>query len=700
MPRFSDALIRSALVIGIALVGASPQGARAEPPADGTKPKVLAMAVGNLGQVDPAKMLTPEDERMVLACLEGLTTLDPTTGKAVPAAAESWTTSADGKVWTFKLRSVKWARQFGKTLDVKEDVTAGDFVAAWNRLLDPDTRSPNAHILDCIPDAKVLASESVRGAALDRLANEVVLRVTKDWKTLKGENVIEFLTDDALEARRWMASINDPAVREFLGWKDADTPYQGVKAKKLVEVLRAESKKSVAATAEAKAHLGIDRGYFAKDDKTLVIQVPGLSPWLPALLARGPLVALRASWLETKREGYFRAGAVFCNGPFIAACDLCRAMSGDNDKNLFKLIYHKNPHHWNAASLPIDQVTCYVNEVWDELLRIYEKGDIQWISSSAFLNPDDYARMLASKLPGFKVKDKVKDKEGARKDEGLMKVAGDTFEAPGGGICFVRIRCTPPFDKADVRRALASLIKPDELVKQWQLGLAPTTRRMVQPRVAGAAPTIRLPSFDPSLVRKLYGEKKRLVDDWISIACESSESTIAAAIKKSWETAKLPDEATVDVPEDLRRRIDSGLWHAAIATWHPATDDPLALLAAFTTGNSLGGAMWSNATYDALIKAATDVAGFLAAPDPVLKDVATLKGPIAGASAANLASLETLRQALLAEAESILLEEAVVVPLWTTVDRGIAKSTVRGLPKGERIRSVLDVTPLQSIRIN
>lgn len=701
MPRVPDPLARLALVAVLACACTSPARIEADPPADAAKPKTLVIAVGNLGQIDPAHMLTPQDERMVLACFEGLTTLDWTTGKAKPAAAESWSTSPDGKTWTFKLRPVKWTKQFGKGVEVKDEVSAADFVAAWNRLLDPDTQSPNAHILDGIPDAKVLAGESVRGASLDKLANEISARIGKNARTLKGDEVIAFLTDEGLEARRFMASIADPAVLEFLAWKDENTPYQGVKAQKLIAVLRAESKKSVLATTEARAHLGIDRGYYAKDDKTLVIEVPGPSPWLPALLARGPLVALRASWYEMKRENYFLRNQVFCNGPFLADCDLIRHMSGDEERNLYKLVYHKNPSYWNAAAVTVDHVTCHVNEVLDEVLRKYAAGEIHWLSSTAF-HPEDFARLLATKAPGFQPRTKEKDKEGARRDEAFAKIAPDTFEAAGGGICFVRVRCTPPFDSADARRGLASLLKSDVLVKSWLQGLAPPTRRFVQPRIAGAAATIRLPSFDAANARKLYGDKKRLDGDWISVACETEESAVADAMVKAWKTGGIPDEATtwVGLAQDVRRRISMGTWNLSISCWQPAYDDPFALLGGFTTGNPVGATMWSNATYDALLKAAVDVAGFLSAPDPVLKSLPALKGPMASASAASLPSLEALRQALLSEAESILLEEAVVIPLWTTVDRGLAKPCVHGLPKGGGARSVLDVTPLQSITLD
>lgn len=50
---------------------------------------------------------------------------------------------------------------------------------------------------------------------------------------------------------------------------------------------------------------------------------------------------------------------------------------------------------------------------------------------------------------------------------------------------------------------------------------------------------------------------------------------------------------------------------------------------------------------------------------------------------------------MLAEAEAILLDAAIVVPLWVPVDTGFVAAGVRGLParRGWGLRSALDVVP-------
>ena len=76
---------------------------------------------------------------------EGLTT-SAIDGSIVPGVAASWDTSQDGKTWTFHLRKeARWSNG--------EPVTAGDFVYAWRREVDPKTGSEYSQALAPIENA-------------------------------------------------------------------------------------------------------------------------------------------------------------------------------------------------------------------------------------------------------------------------------------------------------------------------------------------------------------------------------------------------------------------------------------------------------------------------------------------------------------------------------------------------------------------
>jgi len=92
--------------------------------------------------LDPSHVQGVPEHRLYMALFEGLTTYDPETSKAVPGIAESWTTSADGKTVTFKLRKSVWSD--GKPL------TAKDFVNGWIRTLKPDTAAEYAYMIGMV----------------------------------------------------------------------------------------------------------------------------------------------------------------------------------------------------------------------------------------------------------------------------------------------------------------------------------------------------------------------------------------------------------------------------------------------------------------------------------------------------------------------------------------------------------------------
>ena len=84
--------------------------------------------------LDPAKAAAPPETDIVRAVFEGLTTIDPRSLEPRAAAAESWESDDEAKVWTFHLRKgLKWSNG--------DDLTAEDFVRGFSRLAGkaPDT---------------------------------------------------------------------------------------------------------------------------------------------------------------------------------------------------------------------------------------------------------------------------------------------------------------------------------------------------------------------------------------------------------------------------------------------------------------------------------------------------------------------------------------------------------------------------------
>ena len=95
--------------------------------------------------LDPQRARSNESQTILRDLCEGLTTLDKTAAVA-PGVASEWTTSPDGKTYTFKLRpDARWSNG--------DRVVAADFVAALRRLVDPATASGYAQFIDAVVNA-------------------------------------------------------------------------------------------------------------------------------------------------------------------------------------------------------------------------------------------------------------------------------------------------------------------------------------------------------------------------------------------------------------------------------------------------------------------------------------------------------------------------------------------------------------------
>jgi len=123
--------------------------------------------------VDPHKTSTVYEANVLRDLFEGLVMQDAKTN-LIPGAAESWTISDDGKVYTFKLRQ-------GAVWSDGSPVTADDFVYSFHRLEDPATAAEYASMLFPIVNAEQVNTgkakpEEMGVKAIDANTLEVTLK--------------------------------------------------------------------------------------------------------------------------------------------------------------------------------------------------------------------------------------------------------------------------------------------------------------------------------------------------------------------------------------------------------------------------------------------------------------------------------------------------------------------------------------------
>jgi oligopeptide transport system substrate-binding protein len=123
--------------------------------------------------LDPHKTSTVYEAHLLRDLFEGLVMQDATAG-LIPGAAESWTISPDGTVYTFKLRpDGVWSNG--------DPVTADDFVYSFRRLQDPATAAEYASMLYVLKNGEEVNTgkakpETLGVRALDPKTLEVTLK--------------------------------------------------------------------------------------------------------------------------------------------------------------------------------------------------------------------------------------------------------------------------------------------------------------------------------------------------------------------------------------------------------------------------------------------------------------------------------------------------------------------------------------------
>lgn len=207
MPRFIAPLFLA--LAGCLFVACSPRETPAE---EGIRTKTLL--IGNAaepGTLDPhlASILT--DQIIINTLFEGLTVLDEASTQPLPAAAESWESSADGLTWTFHLRAgLAWSN--GNPL------VADDFIQAWRRALNPAFAADNAWYLFAIKNA-----EAYNAGQLDDVSQLGIAAPDDRTIILTLEQPTPYLP--ALVSLPAWFPLNPPTLEKFGAMTQRGTPW-------------------------------------------------------------------------------------------------------------------------------------------------------------------------------------------------------------------------------------------------------------------------------------------------------------------------------------------------------------------------------------------------------------------------------------------------------------------------------------------
>jgi oligopeptide transport system substrate-binding protein len=366
-------------------------------------------------------------------------------------------------------------------------------------------------------------------------------------------------------------------------------------------------------------------GISAPDARTLVLRLERPVAYFLDLLAlptffpvhRHSVEALQAADPALWQTRWSRPDTLVSNGPFVLAL----RRPGD------RMRFARNAHYWGADEVAFDTVDALALSHWGTALNLYLSGAVDWIDGM----------LPAAVVPQLRGRE-------------------DFLRTPYLGTYFLRVNTTrPPLDDARVRRALALTIPRAAICDAvLQAGQAPLTTIVpwggigdyVSPRsfaedVKAARALLREAGYGPE------GEEFPP----IALHYNTSEShrDIAEVVAAAW-AKELQIEVALENQEwkvylDTQAQLE---YDVSRSSWIADYPDPIGFLKIFTTANENNRTGWSNAAFDALITAA--------------------EGAPPG----------TQRNALMAEAEDLLLEELPVLPVYSYVTQNLVNARLGG----------------------
>ncbi len=135
---------------------------------------------------------------------------------------------------------------------------------------------------------------------------------------------------------------------------------------------------------------------------------------------------------------------------------------------------------------------------------------------------------------------------------------------------------------------------------------------------------------------------------------DDAPQKVAQVLKEEWETALpgLTVNLTVEPKKQRVQDMQDGNFEIALTRWGPDYADPMTYLSMWVTGNSNNYGLWSNAEYDSIIAECTT---------------------------GDLCTDAEGRWSAMADAEKIVMEEAVIFPLYTQCNAEMMSSKVTGV---------------------
>ncbi len=363
-------------------------------------------------------------------------------------------------------------------------------------------------------------------------------------------------------------------------------------------------------------------GIVARGDRTLELRLALPTPELPALLAIPPLFPVPVHVIERngaadRRGNAWTKPATFVgNGPFV----LTRWQYGQQVDAARSATYR------DAGAVRLRGVTFQLTESMEAEERMFRAGQLHTVSALAIARIDDWRR---NNSPALRT-------------------------VPYFGTDFLRLNASrPPLDDPRLRRALALAVDRDQLAARVLRGTKSPAPSLIPEGVPGytapAGQTLAVAEARRLLAEAGFPGGKGLRPLQILYNSSDQHRVVFEAVQEMWRRELgVPVELASQEYKLAAQARRTGEYDLIRSTWTADYADPLTFLDIFTSASGNNHTRWTSAAYDRLI------AGARAADNPAA------------------------RSAALAEAETLLLAEAPIIPLYHYTNFYLVHPAVRG----------------------
>jgi oligopeptide transport system substrate-binding protein len=369
-------------------------------------------------------------------------------------------------------------------------------------------------------------------------------------------------------------------------------------------------------------------GVSAPDEKTLVVQLDVPVPFFESLMAFPSFLPVNEAFFTAAGDTYGTSPeTILSNGPFAITAYEPAATT---------ISLAKSATYWDAAKVSLDGIQYQVIKDSQQAMLSYQNGDL------------DLATLSGEQVEQFQA-----DPEFNNIMAGYLWYVTPNQKVAGIENVNLRKALALSYDKAAVAN---NILKDGSIVADFAV-----------PSLLAVGPDGK--DFRETADTYLSTDKVKAVEYWNAakaelgvselkyvLIVEDTESAINVAQFIQSEIQTTLEGITIELqsmPKKNRvERIQAGEYELCLTRWGPDYADPMTYLDMWTSDSPNNYGLWSNAEYDALIESAK-------------------KGELALDLSARWEALK--------KAEAMVMEEAVILPVYQKGDAVMIKAGVAGV---------------------